>query len=186
MLEKLQSLGLPIEHAELAGLAHGQMGRPHFARVLQQKRIVRSFDEAFVRFLGKGAKAYVARQHFPTAQAIRLIMEAGGVAILAHPAGLDPSLNALPSILTALQAEGLAGLEAFYPSHSPRVCTRLVDLAQRQGLLVSGGSDFHDLPPWEELLARMKIPFSDPEKFVDWAHQPFSSTASGRNNTGIN
>ncbi|PIY24234.1 MAG: phosphatase [Deltaproteobacteria bacterium CG_4_10_14_3_um_filter_60_8] len=171
MLDKLQALGLPVTHAELAGLAHGQVGRPHIARLLRQKGVVRSHEEAFARFLVKGAKAYVARQQFPTLAAIRLIREAGGLAILAHPASLDPSLNALPAILPALQAEGLAGLEAFYPSHTPRMGSRLVELARLHGLLVSGGTDFHERPTWEELLARMKIPFSNPDEFVYWTQQ---------------
>ncbi len=186
MIDKLQALGLPVTHAELTGLAHGQVGRPHFAHLLRRKGVVRSFDEAFARFLGKGAKAYVARCQFPTSEAIRLIREAGGVAVLAHPAGPDPSLNTLPAIVAALRAEGLAGIEAFYPNHTPRICTRLVELARHHGMLISGGTDFHELPPWEALLARMKIPFSNPDEFVYWTNQLPLSASIAQENTGKN
>jgi predicted metal-dependent phosphoesterase TrpH len=178
MLEKLQALGISLNPLELAGMTRDQVGRPHLARLLLKKNIVRSFDEAFARFLGQDAKAYVARKKFPAAEAIRLITDAGGLAMLAHPTSFDRSLNNLPQVLAELQAIGLAGLEVFYPSYSLRTCSRLVELAGQHGLLISGGSDFHGQPSWQELLDRMKIPFPEPHKLLYWTENLMTSTTT--------
>src|SRR4030043_1877570 len=86
MAEKLNKLGIDITFDEvLKASGGGQVGRPHFAQVLLEKGYVRSFQEAFDRFLKKGASAYVDKIRFKPNEAISLIREAGGVAVLAHP-----------------------------------------------------------------------------------------------------
>ena len=163
ILDKLNRHGIKIDHNELADLAHDQIGRPHIAQLLIRKGIVRGQDEAFARFLRKGAKAYVARKKFEAILAIKMIREAGGIAVLAHPGSLDPSLRSLPAILQSLQPAGLAGIEVYYPSHSASTITNLRNMAKQRGLLQSGGTDFHGAPAWEELLTRLTSNFTGPQ-----------------------
>jgi predicted metal-dependent phosphoesterase TrpH len=85
IIERLQALGLEITINEVLDLSAGQVGRPHIARALVNKGYVSSIDEAFSRYLKKGAVAYAEKFRFPPAEAIGIIRRAGGIAVLAHP-----------------------------------------------------------------------------------------------------
>jgi len=139
MLSRLCSLGIVIEAGEvLARASEGSVGRPHLARVLVEHGIVSSSDDAFDRYLGEGKPAYVPRPDVSVADAIRVIHEAGGLASLAHP-GLHNRDEAIPEMM----AEGLDAIEVYHAKHTPGQTTRYRRLAERRGLLVTGGSDFH-------------------------------------------
>ena len=141
------------------------MGRPHFAQVLLEKGYVRSFQEAFERFLKKGAPAYVDKLRFKPREAISFIRETGGVAVLAHPKtlGMNGS-SALEDILLDLMEEGLKGIEVFYPEHSSLEMVQFKALAERYGLLMTGGTDYHGIE--KEVLdigvgrGEMRLPYS--------------------------
>jgi predicted metal-dependent phosphoesterase TrpH len=144
MIERLRALGLAITLAEVLDLAGGQVGRPHIARVLVRRGYVSSINEAFNRYLTKGAPAYVEKFRFSPQQAINLIRRAGGLAVLAHPFTLaveEP--GELSHLVGELQELGLEGIEVFYPEHSQEMVGLYGQLAQRFGLLCTGGSDFH-------------------------------------------
>ena len=144
ILARLAELGLAVSMAEVdAWSAMGQTGRPHFARLLVEKGLARDIDEAFTHYLGRGARAYVARQIYPAESALAVIRQAGGVSVLAHPTTADPSLRAILPLLTELKALGLDGIEVYYPTHSASVRKKLSALAKKFGLLVTGGSDYH-------------------------------------------
>ena len=119
------------------------LGRPHMAEHLMRKGYVSSVKEAFDRYLGDGRPYYRDRERISLSEAVRCIRGAGGIAIVAHPFqyGYDER-ELLSYIATAAQA-GCAGIEAYYSEHSPVQQEYLLDLAQRRGLLVSGGSDWH-------------------------------------------
>lgn len=175
MLDRLRDLGIPIRMAELAATAGDQIGRPHFARLLVAKGVCRDSQEAFARYLRRGSPAFVEHIRPPADEVIGHISKAGGVAILAHPASTDPGLEKIPAIVARLKEHGLTGLEAFYPTHSGKVCRALQKIAADHGMLVSGGTDFHgdnpsgvplggsaksirvDLNIWEEI--RKRLPF---------------------------
>jgi len=144
IIERLQTLGLKITTAEVLDLAGEQVGRPHIARALVQRGHVSSMDEAFSRYLKKGAVAYVEKFRFSPRQAIGLIRRAGGLASLAHPftLGIDEPKELSP-VAKELQAMGLEGIEVFYPDHSMEMTVLYDDVAKRLGLLPTGGSDFH-------------------------------------------
>jgi len=161
ILDKLCRLGIETNHEELRGLAGDQIGRPHIARLLVRKGVVFSQSDAFAQFLGKGGKAYVARQQFPAVRAIRIINEAGGLAFLAHPGSLAPTPSTIRPLLDSLQAAGLAGIEVYHPSHSTKTAAALRNQAIALGLLQSGGTDFHGFPTWPELLARLRSSFTN-------------------------
>ncbi len=139
---RLNHLGIQVMATELPA-ADGQIGRPHIARLLITKGVVRTIDQAFSRFLRRGAPAYAENIRIPAAQAIEAITQAGGLAFLAHPAGNDPKLQNIEPLLRKLKALGLAGLELYYPTHTPQMHSTLERLGRDLGLLFSGGSDFH-------------------------------------------
>jgi predicted metal-dependent phosphoesterase TrpH len=137
---------VPLTWDEVVAVAPpgANVGRPHFAQALVQKGVVGSAAEAFERFLGDGAPAYVPKAVLSPADAIALIHAAGGLAFLAHPGLLRLGPGESPrDRLRALQALGLDGVEAYYPQHTLPQTERFRDLARDLGLLVTGGSDFH-------------------------------------------
>ncbi len=147
MIEKLNQLGIPITYEEvLRASGGGQVGRPHFAQVLVEKHYVGSFQEAFERYLKKGAPAYVDKFRFTSKEAINFIREANGVAVLGHPntLGLNGQIE-LEQLLIRLIKEGLKGIEVYYPEHSPLETAQYKLLAERFGLVVTGGTDYHGI-----------------------------------------
>ena len=145
--ENLRRLGIRVTFEEVVEASGGgQVGRPHFAQVLLEKGYVRSFQEAFDRFLKKGAPAYVDKVRFSPKEALRFITEANGVAVLAHPKTLGVNgFSALESLLTKLVEEGLKGIEVYYPEHSAAEVAQFKALAERMGLLMTGGTDYHGI-----------------------------------------
>ena len=145
IVRKLQELGCDITYEEIVRHADNDVvGRPHIAAVLIEKGIVRNTQEAFDRYLSKFAPAFVRKKVFPPERAIRLIADAGGIPVLAHPKTLEIKSDAvLHSVIGQLVAQGLRGIEAYYPIHDPRDVERQLSCAKEFGLLVTGGSDFH-------------------------------------------
>ncbi|MCF8035097.1 MAG: PHP domain-containing protein [Desulfarculaceae bacterium] len=140
---KLQGLGLDITLEEVAALASGQVGRPHFAQALVEKGLVNNTSEAFSRYLKRGAPGYVEKERMSPEQALSLIRGAGGLPVLAHPALLEMSPAVLEALLLRLKEHGLEALEAHYSQHDAAQVRSFKGLAARLGLAVSGGSDFH-------------------------------------------
>jgi len=147
IVERLNRLGIQITYEEvLKASGGGQVGRPHFAQVLIEKKYVRTFQEAFDRFLKKGAPAYVDKLRFTTKEALHFINEAKGVAVLAHPNTLNMNgYSELENLLLRLIEEGLKGIEVYYPEHSPLEVARYKTLAERYSLLMTGGTDYHGI-----------------------------------------
>jgi predicted metal-dependent phosphoesterase TrpH len=104
---------------------------------------VASVHEAFVRFLTKGAPAYVNRYRLSPADGIRFIRAAGGVAVMAHPFTWQPDDALLEPALRELQALGLGGIEAYYPEYMPERTVTYLRLARKLGLVATGGTDYH-------------------------------------------
>ena len=143
MLARLHSLNIPITAEELAHTAGDQIGRPHFARLLVAKGYAKNSQEAFATYLKRGGAAFVEHIKPDADEVIARITEAGGLAMLAHPASTDPSLKTIPALVEALAAIGLAGLEAYYPTHSNTTRRLLLEIAATHRLLPCGGTDFH-------------------------------------------
>ena len=143
MVQKLCELGKPVEMARVREMAHGVMGRPHVARAMLEMGYVNSISDAFERFLKPGKPAYVPKEDVKVADAVRLIHEAGGVAVLAHPMELKMGDAMLESLIGEWQTQGLDGVEVYHPSAQNNHASFLKHLAERCGLLMTGGSDFH-------------------------------------------
>ena len=142
---RLRSLGFDIGYDEVAHVAgNNVVGRPHFARLMIEKGYVASIQEAFDRFLKKGAAAYVEKARLSPAESIALIHDAGGVAVLAHPYQLRlSSLEEVERLVGELAELGLDGVETVYSRHSAAERVAFSEIAMRNGLLVTGGSDYH-------------------------------------------
>ncbi|MFY9610579.1 MAG: PHP domain-containing protein [Blastocatellia bacterium] len=141
---RLEALGVDVRYDEVAELASNDVvGRPHFARVLVDKGYAASIQDAFDRFLAKGAAAYVEKKRLSPGESISLIHNAKGVAVLAHPYQLRLPAEALDRLVGELVELGLDGIEAIYSRHSPAERECYSKLADRHRLLVTGGSDYH-------------------------------------------
>ncbi len=145
IVEKLRSCNVIISAEDVRREAvGGAPGRPHVAEIMMRHGYVRTIQEAFDRYLGKGAPAYVDKQKMSPSRAIRLIVEAGGLAVLAHPYSLNSETDAaLEGILEELIGFGLAGIEAYYPRHTKPQEKLYLNLAKKLHLAVTGGTDFH-------------------------------------------
>jgi len=144
MVEKMQSAGIPITMKEVTDTAGGEIvSRAHFARVLVRKKVVASIDAAFKRLIGKGMPFYEPRACLELRGAALLIRRAGGIPVIAHPISLGLQGPALRLFVSACRDQGVAGVEAWHPNQSVKLCRRLERLAHSLGMVVTGGSDFH-------------------------------------------
>ena len=144
MATRLAELGLPVTYEELAAEAGGVgVGRPHAAAVLVRKGVVESVQEAFDCYLAKGRPGYVEKERLPVADAVRLARGSGGVAVLAHPLSLNLTLSDLDAAVGELAELGVAGIEAVYGRYSVEERAALTAMAERWGLVPTGGSDYH-------------------------------------------
>jgi len=144
---KLQALGMDITYDEIRAEAGGKVvGRPHFAAVMIRKGYVAERQEAFDKYLAKGAAAYVDRLRFGPEDSVDMIKSAGGVAVLAHPKLVRfPEGEVLEDLVKNLVDAGLGGLECYYSLHSPEETSEYLRLAEKYNLVVTGGSDYHGL-----------------------------------------
>ena len=145
IINRLNELGISITLDEvLREAGEGQLGRPHIAQLMVKKRAVASIDEAFDQFLGTGKPAYVDKQRVECFKAIEIILDAGGVPILAHPGLLDYKTEGrLDELIGKLKKAGIQGVEVYYSGHTPDQTRLYAELAKRHELLMTGGSDFH-------------------------------------------
>ncbi|WP_418790804.1 PHP domain-containing protein [Phosphitispora sp. TUW77] len=172
IVAKLRQLGFDINMDEVIRESGGVIvGRPHFAAVLKKKGYVTCVDEAFDLYLGAGKPAYVKKDKISPDQGIQMILNSGGIPVLAHPGYLKVNCGEEFELLIGeLQERGLLGIEAYYTTHTAEQTAYYVAMAALKGLLVTGGSDFHgdnkphisigkgggDLVVRYDLLAKMK------------------------------
>jgi hypothetical protein len=140
---RLATMGVAIDPEAIVAEASGRaanVGRPHVARALLAAGHVATVEEAFCRFLGREAPAYVPVARLDASEAISLIHGAGGVASLAHP-----GLENLDAHIPDLAALGLDAIEVRHPAHDPERVLRYASMAGLLGLLATGGADFHEM-----------------------------------------
>jgi predicted metal-dependent phosphoesterase TrpH len=141
---RLNGLGLQFEPEKVRALAGGaSLGRPHIAQALIDAGHVADAKEAFDRYLAKGRPAYVDKAVLPKEEAIGAIIGSGGVAVMAHPHQTNLGGEPLDALVSELASLGVRGIEAHYSLHSPRQLEEYLRLADRHGLRVTGGTDFH-------------------------------------------
>jgi predicted metal-dependent phosphoesterase TrpH len=146
IIERLNALGLAITMDDVVheSARPNQMGRPHIARTLVRKGFVDDFDAAFDTYLGSGRPAYIDKYRAPFAEAVAAVTSAGGIAVIAHPGIYQTGEDAMTDATMAeFKNAGVSGIEVYYPEHTAAQTARYETLADRNGLLKTGGTDFH-------------------------------------------
>jgi predicted metal-dependent phosphoesterase TrpH len=144
LIGRLQSLGIDITLAEVETKGRTLTARPHFARVLVEKGYAADIQDAFGKFLDENSNAYVQRQDIPVEEAIQRVVAAGGIASMAHPVRVAKNhWDTLTEYVSRLTEMGMRGIEVFHSDHTPENVAFYQSLADRFGLIPTGGSDFH-------------------------------------------
>lgn len=160
IVERLNELGVPVTMDDVMKHAgSGAVGRPHVARAIVSLGRARDQREAFDRWLGAGKPAYVEKEYLAMRDAIALVHQAGGIAVLAHPGA-----SATRARLEELRGLGLDGVEVRHPGHTAEDVARIGALAEHLELLPSGGSDWHGASDGQRTIGCMNIPASWLEK----------------------
>jgi len=169
MVAKLANLGLTIEWKRVQEIAgSGSIGRPHIAQALLEKGYIATIKEAFTKYIGWGGPAYVEREKMSLAEAVELILQANGLPVLAHPL----TINEPEVMVSELKESGLIGLEAYYGDYTAEEINRLLSLADKYGLITTGGSDYHGLDDSAEtMIGGADVPIESAEQLIALAEQ---------------
>jgi len=169
MVAKLKDLGMHIEWDRVREIAGGSaFGRPHIARALLEKGYIGSLKEAFTKYIGRSGPAYVEREKMTPVEVVKLILQSNGLPVQAHPLTVpDPE-----TMVIELKEAGLIGIEAYYGGYTTEEINRLVRLANRYGLITSGGSDYHGLDDTAEtMLGGVDVPVESVERLLALAKE---------------
>ena len=163
MVAKLNELGVPISLERVFEVASCDApGRPHIGRVLVEDGVCESVDEAFKRYLKSHAPAWIPKHKICAEDAISLIHEAGGIAVMAHP-----GLNRIDQCIPTLVKAGMDGIECFHSRHSTPMSEHYLQMADNYRLLATGGSDCHGMNKGEPLIGTVKLPYLHVEMMKD-------------------
>jgi len=154
MIDRLKEMGVELAADDVMELSQGSSpGRLHVAQALLNRGYIHALPEAFARYLGDRCGGFVPKRYMTVQESIEAVRSAGGVSILAHP-GLTNRDDYIPRF----REMGLDGLEAFYPSYSEYDQSRYLSIANREGMLASGGSDCHGQRRNDIMLGRVLVP----------------------------
>jgi hypothetical protein len=174
MVARINELGTPLKVESVFALANCKSpGRPHVARAMVKAGLVKNLDEAFERFLKKGRPAWVPKSKISALEAIQLVHQAGGLAVMAHP-----GLNRTDNIIPALVAAGMDGIECFHTKHSTTMSERYLEIADKYHLLVTGGSDCHGFSKGKPLIGTVRLPYEHVEKMKGRISRRVSTSAA--------
>jgi 3',5'-nucleoside bisphosphate phosphatase len=144
ILDKMRDAGFDASMDELRAVAgEGAVGRPHIAALLVERKAVRTKQEAFDKYIGKGRPFYSPKDCLELGAAMRVVKESGGLAIVAHPMSLFVSWGRLGTLMDEWKELGIDGIEAYHPTAKLSQCKRLDAMARDRGFRVTAGSDFH-------------------------------------------
>jgi len=176
MIAKLANLGLTIEWERVREIAgSGSIGRPHIAQALLEKGYITSIKEAFTRYIAWGGPAYVGREKISPEESMELILRANGLPVLAHPL----TVNDPETLIIELKEGGLIGLEAYYKDYTAEEIGSMVRLADKHGLIVTGGSDYHGLDDsTETMIGGAAVPMESVKQLISRVEQRALKPAS--------
>ena len=169
MIAKLKNFGIYIDWERVQEIAGtGSMGRPHIAQAMLEKGYITSFKEAFDKYISRDGPAYVEREKMTPVEAVELLLQVNGLPVLAHPfTAKNPEM-----LIAGLRAAGLIGIEAYYNGYTADEISRLVSLAGKYGLIVTGGSDYHGLEATNEtMIGGVDVPLESVERLIALAKQ---------------
>ena len=144
MCQKLTEAGCPLTYEELVEEFPGAViTRAHYAQILLKKGYTKSLKEAFERYIGDRGPCFIPREKITPEDGVKLILSAKGIPVLAHPLLYGMGKERLQILVDRLKDAGLEAIEAGYCTYSPSEETQMREFAKKNGLLISGGSDFH-------------------------------------------
>ena len=117
----------------------GSIGRPHIAKAITNVGGTSSVIEAYNKYINDDSNVYVQRKTVTPFEAVEIIYEAGGIPVFAHPYDVDIAEQLIKEMINF----GLRGIEAYHRKHSPAIIEYFSTLAEKYGLIITGGSDFH-------------------------------------------
>jgi len=167
MVAKLNELGIKIDWSRVQAIAgDGAIGRPHVAQAMLEKGYVKTFEEAFDKYIGHGGPAYVEREKMTPQEAVALILSAGGIPVLAHPFTVKDS----EAMAAALKEAGLIGIEAYYKDNTPAQTAAMLELAEKYSLIATGGTDYHGIDESKEvMIGGVEVPLEAAERLIAMA-----------------
>lgn len=169
MVENLAKMGVRLEWERVQEIAgDGALGRPHIAQAMLEKGYINTIQDAFRSYIGHGGPAYVERDKLTPTEAVRLILKANGLPVLAHPL----TAGNVEATILELKSEGLVGLEVYYASYSFEDLNPLLGLAYKHSLIATGGTDFHGIDEkTETMIGGADVPMRAAEQLVALAVQ---------------
>ena len=167
IVEKLNDMGLDLDYDLVEEIADGSaIARPHIADAMVKRKLVTSFEEAFCKYISNQGPAYVPKVSLKPREAIELIHLAGGVVVIAHPIVAD-----MYKRVEELAGMGLDGIEIYHYLHKKQDVKRLKNMADRYGLVPTGGSDFHGRAKREVEIGTLNVPSSFLDELKKRAYQ---------------
>lgn len=139
LLEKKEGIKILYDSIKAQVAEGGSIGRPHIAKAITSAGGTSSVIEAYSKYINDKSPVYVKRKTVSPQDAVEIIYDAGGVPVIAHPHDIDIAEN----LIKDLMSYGLRGIEAYHRKHSPAVVEYFSSMAEKLGLIVTGGSDFH-------------------------------------------
>ncbi len=139
LLAKKEGIKIPFDNIVKQVAEGGSIGRPHIAKAITNAGGTSSVIEAYNKYINDDSNVYVQRKTVSPFDAVEVIYDAGGIPVFAHPYDVDIADNLTKEMMNF----GLRGLEAYHRKHSPAIIEYFSTLAEKYGLIVTGGSDFH-------------------------------------------
>jgi 3',5'-nucleoside bisphosphate phosphatase len=142
MVARLAEIGINIDWGRVQELAGGgSIGRPHIAQAMLEQGCISSLREAFTKYIGRNGPAYVERKKLTPIEAVKVVLNANGLPVLAHPADIEK----LEPFLLQLKKAGIVGIEIYYNGYNSKTIAQLQRFAKKLELIACGGSDYHGL-----------------------------------------
>jgi len=163
MVEKLNRLGINIDWARVQAIAgDGAIGRPHVAQAMLEKGYIKTFEEAFDKYIGRGGPAYVEREKMTPEEAVQVILRVKGIPVLAHPFTVKDA----EAMVKSLKKVGLMGIEAYYKDNTADTTQATLKLARKNELIATGGTDYHGISDNEVMMGGTEVPLEVAEKLI--------------------
>lgn len=168
MVKKLNEMGINLSLDAVRAIAqNSSVGRPHLADALIKGEYVHTYEEAFARYLGYHAPAYVPKKYLTPEEGIELIHAVKGISVLAHP-----GTTRRDEVIPDLTSFGLDGLEAYHSQYDLETTQYYINLANKFGLIYTGGSDCHGRRD-KILIGTVKVPYQCLERLKDLKRQKY-------------